>query len=159
MAVPEKKWSGGPEADAERQEGKQENMAQRRVRLGIAQTRGNCISTIPMMSTTNDMVVARGGCQLGESAMVVMTLQHRLYVLPTLSSFSKQHPPVPPASLLSASCWPCWDSAITKQFCRAERSAEVATSQGTSDHTPGLSTFKVSENMPGSLQRVSVSSS
>lgn len=40
MAGPEKKWSGGPEADAERQEGKQGNMAQRRVRLGIAQTRG-----------------------------------------------------------------------------------------------------------------------
>lgn len=42
MAVPEKKWSGGPEADAERQKGKgdfQGNMAQRRVRLGIAQTR------------------------------------------------------------------------------------------------------------------------
>lgn len=75
--MPEKKWSGGPEEDAGRQEGKtnfQGNMAPRRVRLGIAQTKEKLHLYNPMMSTTNDMVVARGGSQLGEPATMVTAI-------------------------------------------------------------------------------------
>lgn len=52
----------------------QGNTAQSRVRLGVAQTMNKLVSAVPIMSTSNDMVAAISGSELGVQATVVTAI-------------------------------------------------------------------------------------
>lgn len=111
------------------------------------------------------MVAARGGSQLGEPATVVTAISH-MWDDASASAVRPVNTFLSPSTHLCPQLLSSQPGAghagiplSPSSSAELRHSAEVATSQGTSDHTPGLSTFKVSENTPGSLQEASVSSS